>query len=1081
MAQPLSGPGFPRDTARSPEECFRPRMKLPLWRIAPLLFCSGVCALVYQVAWLRELRLVFGASTAASAAVLAIFMGGLGAGGLVLGKRADASRNPLLLYANLEIGVSLTAAITPPLVGVVRHLYVAVGGTPALGLGLGTVARLLLAALVLLPPTLLMGGTLPAAARAVETEDDDGRRNLALLYGANTLGAVTGAAASSFLLLEVFGASLMLWIACALNALVGMSARMMSRGAAPAAATGDAAPAETEAEVAPLLPPRFVLVASAIVGFAFLLMELVWYRMLAPLLGGSSYTFGLVLALALLGVGLGGAAYALWMEKRPATAAGLALTCALEALFIAVPYALGDRLAIIALVLRPLGVFGFASLVGGWSVVAAIVILPAAFVSGVQFPMLIALLGRGSRGVGRHVGLAYAWNTAGAIAGSLAGGFGLMPLLGAPGLWRGVVVVLAGLGAATAWLSLRSAPARPLRIAPPLAAAALALLLLRSVGPTAAWRHSGIGAGRARLDVAHSTAAAVEDWARSERRAILWEAEGVESSVAVTSLDGIGFVVNGKVDGHATLDAGTQVMSGLLGALLHPDPKRALVIGLGTGSTAGWLGAVPSMERVDVVELEPAILRVARDCASVNRAVLDNPEVHVVIGDAREVVLTTRDRYDVIFSEPSNPYRAGIASLFTQDFYEAAERRLAPGGIFLQWLQAYEVDGQTVRTALATLGSVFPEVEAWATEPGDLVLMASREPIRYDVPTLRARVAADPFRAALGRTWRVGDLEGVLARHLASAGLVRAVAQQEGAALNTDDRNMLELGFARSVGNDLGFSEIELLTLARARGEDRPTVTGGAVDWDLVEEERAVFEGVAGRMPTPPRGASPDMAKRIRAYAAHFTHDHRGVLAAWRDQPREPRTPFELGMVGQALADAGDDAAIPLLDRLRAIEPAEADALLAVLRVRQHKPAEAATPLEAAFRAYHAEPFARRDVMRTALVDLTLGAGQDRALARRLMDALAEPFAAYMLEDERRDTLLKLASRVDFRGLCAPALARFEPNVPWRRELLAVRRACYAETNGARLAAADADLRAFLRTEATPFFEGLLPPAAPPR
>jgi len=1051
-------------------------MRVPASKVAPLLFCSGLCALVYQSAWLRELRLVFGASTAASAAVLAIFMGGLGAGGLWLGKRADARGNALMLYGNLEIGVALLAAATPPLVGVVRWLYGRLGGSVTMGLGLGTVVRLVLAAIVLLPPTLLMGGTLPAAAKAVETDDDDGRRNLAALYGVNTLGAVTGAAASTFVLLEAFGADLMLWIACALNALVGVIARFVARDASPSSEPEPEPGPAPAGAIAP--PPRFVLAASAIVGFAFLLMELVWYRMLAPILGGSSYTFGLVLVVALLGVGLGGAAYAAWMDRRPATLAGLALTCALEALCLAIPFALGDRLAFLALAVRELGALGFGALVLGWSVVAAVVVLPAAFVSGVQFPLLIALLGKGSRGVGRHVGLAYAWNTAGAIAGSLAGGFGLLPLLGAPGVWRAVVVLLGALGVAAAWLSHRSAPAAPraqiARLGAAIGASLIALVSLRAAGPTAVWRHSGIGAGRAALTL-HTTAPnQLEEWSRTQRRGILWQADGVESSVAVAAAEGVAFVVNGKVDGHAVVDSGTQIMSGLIGALVVPDAKRALVVGLGTGSTAGWLGAVPSIDRVDVVELEPAIRRVARDAAVVNQAVLDNTRVRVTIGDAREVLLTTRARYDLIFSEPSNPYRAGIASLFTREFYVAAAERLAPAGVFLQWLQAYEIDGQTVRTAIATLTSVFPDVQIWVTEGGDLVLMGSREPRELDVAALRARIAAEPFRSALERAWRVADLEGVLAHYLAGPALAREIARQEGQAINTDDRNLLEFGFARNVGRDSGFSDSDMWAVAHARGEDRPPLRGGPVEWASVEEQRRAFDVLSGRAPRPIAVAG-DALPRIEAYAAFGQRDLPGVLAAWRRQPRAPAGSFELEMIAEALAEAGDDEAVPFIDRLRPLQPVEADALLARLRWKQGRLPEAVAPLESALRGYRVDPWARLEVMRRVVSETAVDLGRDRELGRRVHAALAEPFGAHMLDDERREARLELAARVDLRALCADAVAAFEPHFPFRRDALARRRDCYAAVGSPRLAVAQRELDAFERAEPRGFAEGLMP------
>src|SRR5437867_7477884 len=194
-----------------------------------LLFGSGACALIYQTVWLREMRLIFGASTAASAAVLAIFMGGLGLGGWLLGRRADRHPSPLAFYATLELAIAAVAATTPGLVWVARQAYIAAGGAAALGLGRATVARLGLAALVLCVPTVLMGGTLPAAARAVESSRDVGRRHLAVLYGVNALGAVTGAFVATFVLLEVFGTRTTLWLACLVNGLVGISARKIAR------------------------------------------------------------------------------------------------------------------------------------------------------------------------------------------------------------------------------------------------------------------------------------------------------------------------------------------------------------------------------------------------------------------------------------------------------------------------------------------------------------------------------------------------------------------------------------------------------------------------------------------------------------------------------------------------------------------------------------------------------------------------------------------------------------------------------------------------------------------------------------
>lgn len=243
-----------------------------------------------------------------------------------------------------------------------------------------------------------------------------------------------------------------------------------------------------------------------------------------------------------------------------------------------------------------MGAFGFSCYVLGWVEVAGLVVFPAAFVAGYQFPLLVALLGEGRDNVGKHVGLAYAWNTLGAILGSLAGGFGLLPALSATGAWVAVVIVLAILCIWAVALSRRR-ETRSARLVLPLAAAVVGLFFVSLTGPTAAWRHGPVGAGRVRFEDASPNG--LRAWLRDRRRELSWEADGVESSVGLLrTSDGYAFAINGKIDGSSRADAPTQVMSGLVGAALHPEPRRALVVGLGTGSTAGWLASVASIQQV---------------------------------------------------------------------------------------------------------------------------------------------------------------------------------------------------------------------------------------------------------------------------------------------------------------------------------------------------------------------------------------------------------------------------------------------------------------------------------------------------
>ena len=1052
-------------------------------RASLLLFGSGFCALVYQTAWLRMLRLVFGASTASSAAVLAIFMAGLGFGSLLLGPRADRKPVPLLFYAHLEAGIAVAAGLSPWLIALVRDLYLALGGSARMGLAAGTGVRLVFAALVLGVPTFLMGGTLPAVARAVERSADRGRRLVGLLYAANTLGAVAGAVVTTFFALEILGTRKSIWVAALVNLLVALTARRMALGppapeaaaapaapAAPAAAPAPApveavAPAEVPAAEVPsegaVTPARWLVpTAAAFVGFAFLLMELVWYRMLAPILGGSSYTFGLILAVALLGIGLGGFVYGAQPRRRRPTLLAFAGTCALEALFLVLPFALGDRLAVLAAILRPLGNAGFAALVLAWALVTIVVVLPAALVAGYQFPLLIGLLGSGRRRVGREVGITYAANTVGAVVGSIAGGFGLLPLLTAPGVWRLVAVLLVALAALAALADLRAgAPRRAALL--PAAAGALALLFCAATGPTAFWRHGAIGAGRMPTvwDGPNDLRRAIHE----RRQGMVWERDGVESSVALMAADDYAFLVNGKSDGSARGDAPTQVMSGLVGTMFHPNPRRSLVIGLGTGSTAGWLAEVPTMERVDVVELEPAVLEVARACDGVNHHVLSHPKVRVEIGDGRELLLTTPERYDVIFSEPSNPYRAGVASLFTEDFYRAAVERLAPGGIFAQWLQGYEVDAQLVRTVYATLGTVFPSIESWQVSEVDLLLLASREPLRHDVARVRARAAQEPYRSALDWTWGVGGAEGFYTGYTAAPALARALGAEEGRWRNTDDRSILEFGFARNLGRTGLFKIAQLRQLAQARGAGRPPLASGRLDWERLDELRSARLAWFGAGLAPPApDAERDAALRQTARLAWIEGRIARACAAWRQQPAAPDSHLDRLLLAECLAAAGDAAAVPAAEALRRHQPLEAELVLAVLDQAAGRPAAAGRRLLGVARALRTDPWIHMQfggrVWRVAVPV----AQADPAVGLELFHALAKPWAAGLFDFPRLQLRMDLARTLRRPDLCVETLVPFEPHVPWDRSFLTHRADCYRSFDHPLAARAARELEEFL-------------------
>lgn len=1030
-------------------------------KVATFLFGSGMAALLYQTAWERMLRLVFGASTAASSAVLAIFLGGLGLGGAWLGKRAEATDRPLLLYGNLEVGVALSAAVTPFLVDLVARLYWGMGGSGALGTGGATVVRVLLAAVVLGPPVVLMGGTLPAAARAVERDDDLARGQLATLYAANTAGAVLGALLGTFFLFELFGMRLSLWVAALVNLLVAMLARQLGSRVDPVpVAPRQEARDEARSEAARPVRSEIVYATAAALGFAFLALEVVWYRMLGPILGGSSFTFGLVLAVALAGIGIGSFVYARRRETQSASLSLLAFTIALEAACVIFPLALGDSMAFFAAYTRPMASLGFLSLAMSWLAVTLVVVLPAAIVAGYQFPILFALLGTGRARVARQVGLTYAFNTSGSIAGALAVGFLLLPRFGALGVWRLVAAILVFLALALVALELRARAKPSLRaVVPAVASGVLALWMLGAEGPTAVSRHTPIGAGR--VDLSDLDRNQLRDWSHRMRLRLLWERDGVESSLGVTYGAGITFLVSGKADGAVFGDRGTQALLGIIPALLHDEMKSAFVLGLGTGMSAGWLASVPGMERVDVAELEPAIVEVARASAPANQDVLERKNVHLFLGDGREFLLTNERKYDLIVSEPSNPYRAGVASLFTQDFYRVAAKRLSPNGLFAQWLQGYEVDTQTVRIVMATLRSVFPFIEAWQTQGGDLLLLAGMTPRVYDVDRLRRRVEAEPYRTVLPRAGLIADAEGVLSHFLVGDALVRAISEATQAPVNTDDDNALEYAFARRVGTGGGQLTLDLANLTQSRGLARPEVRG-KVDWARVDELRGRAWLITGGGSDP---GLPMPNREVRARAQAFSAGCNGDLAAakrlWFSQPDvAAKDVVEKYVLAQLLAHGKDERALALAAELGvAGYRAEEHVVRGRYLAGKGELEQALGELLSAITDLRKTALPLCDASRQAIDLLPVVArGSPERTARAARHLLEGPLAVYNEEERRIGILQRMAFASGDAALCVAGLGRNLELPWWQLRFLAARAECLEKAGHPHAARARADV-----------------------
>ncbi|TMA72425.1 MAG: spermidine synthase, partial [Deltaproteobacteria bacterium] len=445
----------------------------------------------------------------------------------------------------------------------------------------------------------------------------------------------------------------------------------------------------------------------------------------------------------------------------------------------------------------------------------------------------------------------------------------------------------------------------------------------------------------------------------------------------------------------------------------------------------------------------------------VNHDVLRDPKVHLALGDGREFLLTTRATYDLIVSEPSSPYRAGMASLFTREFYQAAARRLAEGGIFSQWVQAYEVDPQTVRTIYATLGEVFPVVESWEVQLGDLLLTGRRQAEPDDLTRLATVVEAEPYRSALALLWGVAGVEGLYSGFIADGRLAAALRDGEGGRVNTDDRTVIEFEFARSVGRAGLFDPEDLFALAVARGNGRPPLAGGTVDWNLVGELRTVRALAEGRG-TSARVKGPALQQRLLARDAYAHGDLRGAQEHWLAQDGGPRGPMDVTMLAESLSASADPRALPYIEQVRLLQPPEADALLARWKASAGEVGAAAEHLQAAFRGCRTFPWCYRPLLARSL-ELAWGLTQRRPdLGAALFETLAEPFAVRTLDGQRVSTYFSIGLATDFAGRCLAAFAALEPRVPWERRVLEQRERCYTLNHDPRAARAHADLAAFV-------------------
>lgn len=869
-------------------------------RLIPLLyFGSGACCLVYELALARIFALSFGQTSLISAFVIAGTLAGSGAGALYWAGRLHSFGSGARAYAVLSAGGALAAGAA------------LLGGRLAGSLPLplepiwlrSCLSSTLVFALSSFP-AFLTGGTLPAVARAL------GPDRVAGLYAVNTWGAAIGVLLAGFVVVPYLGHVAALALAALLHLLLAAAALRMGPADVldppepPAAGFGKGGDA-------------LILGVAALSGAALLSAEVYWLRALSLVVGSTTYAFSAVLAAFLAGLAVGGVLASRlsgWSPRSSLTIVLLgaaALAPLLSSLF--------DWFPILFLALHAWTGHVIWAVHAGALAMAMLALLPLTTLLGASFPLACSLFGRGPTGVGRVA----AWNLLGSVAGAVLTPLIVIPVAGLAYGGCAAAILCAGGAILLAWE--QSNPAmRRLALAGALIPAGLLLALpiprdavALSGVHTYANRFIQASGGRVQPSVWRRL---LDDWD------VLFRKDGRHFTVGVmrNPTGDVVLSVDGKTDAsNSPVDMPTQILLGHLGPLLHPGaPKSAVLIGLGSGVSLNTLLMHPELREVRAVEVEPAVVEASRFFKPFGGGVPEDPRARVVVDDARQVLRHLDEPVDLIVSEPSNPWMAGVSHLFTREFYSLARRRLKPQGLVVQWLHFYLMSPDDFRLALRTFTEVFPHSSLWWTAAGDVLLVGGEQPLHVPLEDLKKRLAAPVVAASLRR---IGlDQPYTLLAHCILSG--QSLREYVGAGpLHTDGHPRLEFSLPATLfhAEFAGMNRAFLFGAARPpvellRGEpdllDLAEASIAATNWAAA---RILLDGYAAKHPNDARGWR--LVARLWLAAGQAQNALAALKTAARLAPNDAGVRHTLSQVYLRLGDHGE--ALRAAKRAHALEP----------------------------------------------------------------------------------------------------------------------------------------------------------------
>ena len=753
---------------------------------------SGATGLIYEVLWARMLGLVFGATTLAVSTVLAAFMGGLALGSALAGKFAQRIRKPLSTYGQIEIGIAVYALLVPLLFRMIDHLYAWIWQQLHPGYFTFSLWRFLLSGLVLLVPTTLMGATLPVLTAALVRSSQDSN-SVTRLYACNLAGAIIGTLAAGFVLLPTLGVRTTILVAAALNAIVGVFAITLQRRTNARAEHHEPDPVNVDKDPA---NPIWYFAALAS-GFVTISAQVSWTRTLTMIIGSSTYAFSIVVALFLIGLALGAWFIARKDRSQRLRSAILKVEAYTVLSLLFSLFVLNKIPALLITLGLRLHVSSWTGLLALQILSATLLILVPAVLMGMVMPLVLIWASTDRANAVARVGRSYAVNTIGAIAGAFITGFILIPKTST----RFTLLFAAICCVVVACLAYQPSGRDPaLKRSAAIGLIPVLTIVLFIVAPRMNLADLSIGAYDSLVRVLAKTREGVKEDAEAPGpnvHELLMYEEGPTATVSVRrDQNTVSMAINGRTNASdSNFDMPTQVMLGQLPVLIAPKIDNGLIIGYATGVTVGSM-LQSQVQSVTCVELEPGTIAASEFFNHVNNRPLDDPRTTLIIDDARTFLRVTPNRYDMIVSEPSHPWVPGVANLFTQEFFELGRARLSDEGIWVQWVQIYQLSIESLRSVLATYQKVFPHVLVFRvgglSNGKDLLLVGSNRPLNLDRLAERLgdpRMAAELARVDLKsqadiRGWYVCD----------ESRLGPAVA---GAKINTDDNMHIEMTVPR--------------------------------------------------------------------------------------------------------------------------------------------------------------------------------------------------------------------------------------------------------------------------------------------